>query len=85
MEEDQQNQNKNEKPRYYATDFNEISLTTTAHLVTTPLVPYNIINLIESDETLSNNHCIYPFITFIPFEMPSTFTESSNVTVICVS
>lgn len=24
MEEDQQNQNKNEKPRYYATDFNEI-------------------------------------------------------------
>lgn len=24
MEEDQQNQNRNEKPRYYATDFNEI-------------------------------------------------------------
>ena len=24
MQEDQQNQNKNEKPRYYATDFNEI-------------------------------------------------------------
>lgn len=24
MEEDQQNQDKNEKPRYYATDFNEI-------------------------------------------------------------
>ena len=41
--------------------------------------------MLSADHVPPIYHCIYPFITFIPFEMLSTFTESSNVTVICVS